>query len=165
MPIPLPGESRDNFIDRCIPIVIDDGTAEDGSQAFAVCNSLFDEPKQGIIAPPTNERGWTAEQTIEQVMQQGRQFTKEEAGYVQPANLADAPMQCRLCNFYLGTDGNGVQHCRVVSGGIEWFAHSDLFINAEQQQAIARENAGAMEDEPKGITVRMGEQNTVSIRI
>ena len=198
MPVPLPGESRDNFIDRCIPIVIDDGTAEDGSQAFAVCGNLFDEHrkeyicpkcgsdtfwdidnpagdhpeliqdllvcysndctwtgypdwslaiKQGMVAPPTNERNWTADQTREQVTQQGRQFTKEEAGYMQPADLANAHMHCNLCWFYAGLDGAGVQHCGVVSGGIEWFAHSDLFINAEQQQAIAQENAGAMEDD------------------
>ena len=42
MPRPSEGETRDDFIDRCIPIVIDDGTAEDGSQAYAICESMYD---------------------------------------------------------------------------------------------------------------------------
>lgn len=43
MPKPQPGESKGDFVRRCIPIVIKDGTAKDGKQAFAVCNSLFSE--------------------------------------------------------------------------------------------------------------------------
>ena len=42
MPDPRPGESRSDFISRCIPIVIDDGTAQDGSQANAICISMFE---------------------------------------------------------------------------------------------------------------------------
>lgn len=41
MPTPGEGESHDDFIDRCIPQVIDDGTAEDGSQAKAICESIW----------------------------------------------------------------------------------------------------------------------------
>ena len=47
MPIPNDGESRDNFIDRCIPIVIADGTADDPDQAVAVCNSIWTGEKEG----------------------------------------------------------------------------------------------------------------------
>lgn len=43
MPEPQTNESRDEFIERCIPIVIDDGTAEDNEQAFAVCNSMWEQ--------------------------------------------------------------------------------------------------------------------------
>lgn len=43
MPTPNPGESRADFVDRCIPIVIDEGTAEDGAQAAAICHSMFDQ--------------------------------------------------------------------------------------------------------------------------
>jgi hypothetical protein len=41
VPDPKPGESRDDFVSRCIPIVIEDGTAEDGDQAVAICNSMW----------------------------------------------------------------------------------------------------------------------------
>ena len=41
MPTPRDDETRDEFIERCIPIVIDDGTAEDGQQAYAVCSSIW----------------------------------------------------------------------------------------------------------------------------
>lgn len=43
MPTPTTGESHDDFISRCIPIVIDDGTASDEEQAVAVCESLWDQ--------------------------------------------------------------------------------------------------------------------------
>lgn len=43
MPTPRTNESRDDFIARCIPIVLDEGTAEDNDQAVAVCNSMWEE--------------------------------------------------------------------------------------------------------------------------
>lgn len=43
MPNVKPGESREDFVKRCIPLVIDDGTAKDGAQAAAVCNSMWRE--------------------------------------------------------------------------------------------------------------------------
>src|SRR5512139_570494 len=43
MPEPGENEKHDEFIERCIPIVIDDGTAKDGDQAVAVCNSIWDD--------------------------------------------------------------------------------------------------------------------------
>jgi len=42
MPTPQAGESHEDFIDRCIPVVLDDGTARDGSQARAICESMWD---------------------------------------------------------------------------------------------------------------------------
>ena len=43
MPKPKQGESHDDYISRCIPIVIKDGTAKDDKEATAVCNSMWDE--------------------------------------------------------------------------------------------------------------------------
>ncbi len=42
MPEPQSDETRDDFIKRCIPIVIEDGTADDGDQAFAICTNLWE---------------------------------------------------------------------------------------------------------------------------
>ncbi len=42
MPEPNPGESRDEFIARCIPQVLEDGTAKTPEQAAAICHSIFD---------------------------------------------------------------------------------------------------------------------------
>lgn len=42
MPTPREGESRDDFVSRCIPIVLDDGTAESNDQAVAICNSMYE---------------------------------------------------------------------------------------------------------------------------
>jgi hypothetical protein len=164
MPTPTPGESRNDFIDRCIPIVIEDGTAEDGGQAFAVCNSLYDQDAKQTetVPPPTNERNWNAQQTLDQVREQGRQFTKEEANYIQPAPPDEQARRCGVCTFYQGPDDQGVQHCQVVTGGIEWSGHSDLFIDAKAQAAAEQQNAGALEQatrivisEAGSITIRM----------
>jgi len=46
MPTPEKDETKDEFIERCIPIVIEEGTAKDGSQANAICNSIWEESKK-----------------------------------------------------------------------------------------------------------------------
>jgi hypothetical protein len=45
MPTPQEGEGRDEFMERCVPVVIDDGTAEDSDQAVAVCSSMWEEAR------------------------------------------------------------------------------------------------------------------------
>jgi len=42
MPEPQSGEQHDEFMERCIPMVIDEGTAKDGTQAYAVCQSMWE---------------------------------------------------------------------------------------------------------------------------
>jgi len=41
MPTPKQDESEADFVDRCVPIVLDDGTADDETQAVAICHSLW----------------------------------------------------------------------------------------------------------------------------
>lgn len=43
MPTPRDDETQDEFIARCIPIVLEDGTAEDNEQAVAVCMSMWED--------------------------------------------------------------------------------------------------------------------------
>jgi len=43
MPTPRDDESREDFRARCVPIVLDEGTAKDQDQAVATCNSMYDE--------------------------------------------------------------------------------------------------------------------------
>lgn len=43
MPTPNAGESQDDFLGRCIPIVMHEGTATDNSQAAAICHSLWEK--------------------------------------------------------------------------------------------------------------------------
>jgi HK97 family phage prohead protease len=43
MPTPRAGETEEEFIERCIPIVLEDGTADDDEQAVAVCYSMWEE--------------------------------------------------------------------------------------------------------------------------
>jgi len=46
MPKPKLNESRDDYVARCIPIVLDEGTAKDQEQAVAVCSSMWQEAKK-----------------------------------------------------------------------------------------------------------------------
>lgn len=43
MPTPHSGEKEQDFISRCIPVVLDDGTAESNDQAVAICYSMWEE--------------------------------------------------------------------------------------------------------------------------
>jgi hypothetical protein len=41
MPSVKPNESEKDYIGRCIPYVMKEGTAKDSSQAAAICHSLY----------------------------------------------------------------------------------------------------------------------------
>src|SRR3990172_8636588 len=48
MPTPTADETREHFMERCIPMVMDDGAAEDNEQAVAMCSNIWKrahEPK------------------------------------------------------------------------------------------------------------------------
>jgi len=45
MPTPNTGESQKDFVSRCIPYVIKEGTAKDNSQAAAICHSIWKKHK------------------------------------------------------------------------------------------------------------------------
>lgn len=46
MPTPNKGESEKDYVTRCIPIVLNEGTAEDSTQAAAICHSMYKEHKK-----------------------------------------------------------------------------------------------------------------------
>lgn len=48
MPTLQPDETYEDWMERCIPIVIEDGTAEDNEQAIAVCDSLWEEQSDNL---------------------------------------------------------------------------------------------------------------------
>ena len=62
MPTPNAGEEQSHFISRCIPIVIDDGTAQNPEQAAAVCYSIWRKHQGGKEAASMNNKLklWTA---------------------------------------------------------------------------------------------------------
>lgn len=44
MPTPQPKrEKRPDWLNRCIPVVLQDGTAKDSKQAVAICSSMWRE--------------------------------------------------------------------------------------------------------------------------
>lgn len=46
MPKPRKNEKENDFISRCIPEVIDDGTTKDNEQAYAICKSIWTRHKR-----------------------------------------------------------------------------------------------------------------------
>ena len=46
MPEPKPNETQKDFVSRCIPIVLEEGTAKDNNQAVAICNSMYEQKMQ-----------------------------------------------------------------------------------------------------------------------
>lgn len=46
MPTPRTGETQGDFVTRCIPVVLDDGTAKDAKQATAICFSMWEQAKK-----------------------------------------------------------------------------------------------------------------------
>jgi len=48
MPEPKQNEKHSPFIERCIPIVLKDGTAKNSKQAVAVCNSMWEDAHKSL---------------------------------------------------------------------------------------------------------------------
>ncbi len=55
MPDPIAGESLDDFLDRCIPQVVDEG--RDPDQAVAICISMYDEKEEPLTKAFNIDRG------------------------------------------------------------------------------------------------------------
>lgn len=51
MPKPNSAESKQDFVTRCIPIVLDDGTAKDNDQATAICHSIWEREREKTMTP------------------------------------------------------------------------------------------------------------------
>ena len=48
MPTPKPSEeSRDEWMDRCIPVLVDEGMEQD--QAVAICSSMWEEANKSVF--------------------------------------------------------------------------------------------------------------------
>ena len=43
MPDPNEYDDKDKFMEVCIPMVLDDGTAKDSDQAVAICSSMWEK--------------------------------------------------------------------------------------------------------------------------
>lgn len=46
MPTPMKGESQKEFVSRCIPYVIKEGSAKSQDQAIAMCFSMYRQHKK-----------------------------------------------------------------------------------------------------------------------
>src|SRR4030042_788607 len=65
MPEPNKDETHNDFISRCIPVVIEDGAAESPEQAVAVCNGIWDKAKEGKSTQPEDATKHKSSKVIE----------------------------------------------------------------------------------------------------
>lgn len=59
MPTPNANETEKDFVARCIPVVLEEGTAKDNKQAAAICFSMFllhNKTKGGMYKQYQEER-------------------------------------------------------------------------------------------------------------
>jgi hypothetical protein len=55
MPTPNQNESEQEFIDRCIPYVLNEGTARNIAQAYAMCDYIYQNKQNGISINQNNQ--------------------------------------------------------------------------------------------------------------
>jgi len=92
MPTPNEDESRDDFVSRCIPIVLGDGTAEDQDQAVAICNSMWEEANK------------------EQGKMSDKMEHKTVSGFVTKADEAQGIIECFFAIFGNIDQGDDIIH-------------------------------------------------------
>ena len=95
---PKPGESRDNYLNYCIPIEVEAGKPVE--QAAAICNSYYDKDKMSKVKDTTSK-----------VMARVAYDTKYRGINLQAAGLEDA---CWEGYEAIGTkilDGREVPNC------------------------------------------------------
>lgn len=112
MPTPKPGEKREQFVSRCIPIVMGEGTAKDEKQAAAICFSMF---KKGLDIKSMEDMG-------------AEQYARQEAWDVSSAAQAIQQVATLMQNEVDEPDD-----LRQLSGIISQLC---LFINGEVQEML-----------------------------
>ncbi len=50
MPTPRKNEKKDDYMKRCVPMVMEEGTAKDNKQAVAICMSMFKQHKKKMMS-------------------------------------------------------------------------------------------------------------------
>src|SRR5262245_47027937 len=59
MPTPRPSEeTKDEWMQRCIPQVLEDGTADDTDQAAAICSSMWEQATKAEPGDKTMNRAY-----------------------------------------------------------------------------------------------------------
>lgn len=84
---------------------------------------------------PVNSRGWTVQETFEQMAELDRKYTQDEQNYEQPS--PDSDKTCGACRFYLRQEEQPIGSCQVVGGAIAWFGTCDLYISASAEANAA----------------------------
>lgn len=105
MPRPQEGESQEDFVARCIPIVIKDETADTQEQAVAICNSMWRESKKTVCVKAVGD--W--ELDVLAVPYGGPNQGRDAAGeyFNKDTNLYLDKFDNPIVSYYHGFDPDG----------------------------------------------------------
>lgn len=111
MPLPIAGETRDEFIDRCMSDAEAVDDYPDAEQRFAVCNAFWDKKQEGY--KPTAEMARIAERALEWRREYGRGGT--EVGVARARNIANrdnlsSETVARMRSFFARHGTNRSEH-------------------------------------------------------
>lgn len=101
MPTPNPNEKQDDYISRCIPIVMKEGTAKDNKQAAAICHSMWDEHKKKKSMNSTIN-----DSLVEAIRAREKKFTEHNYGILPASAYVKTIKDCvglDVCYKYAAT--------------------------------------------------------------
>lgn len=118
-------------------------TKDKANKQVAALNIAEPQNKDTVSSTPRNKRGYTVSETFS-IVAQSQKFSKEEVGYTKPAPIPETV--CGTCRFYLRDEDFETGECQVVSGPIDWYATSDLYISATQESQASFQGMNAYSD-------------------
>lgn len=130
MPKPKLNESKEDFVSRCIPIVMKDGTAKDNKQATAICYSMYKEGK-------TMSKKFTFDLDAIKNMG-GAEYAASEAWDCYNACQAML-MICQMCMNEVDEPDDMQSLANIMTSLME-------FINGELKEMIAASKRGIQEE-------------------
>jgi len=114
MPIPNKGESKSEYISKCIPYIMKKGTAKSQEQAAAICYSIWEkranESKiEMLIDKYLNEENWSADVVTHWEPPEGL-FIKSAKAIVTALKRAPGGLSKAMArlNFYINRAGSNL---------------------------------------------------------
>lgn len=128
MPKPRPRETESDFVERCIPIVLDEGTAEDGKQAAAICHSLWSESRKRSYMKTDHEK------LVAAIKARGNKQTAFNGGILLADAYARTLLDCvghEACNKYACTRHKSFDDALKRAGRTLTYNNPDMQVAAK----------------------------------
>lgn len=145
MPKPKDGESQKDFVSRCIPIVMGDGTAKDNKQAAAVCYSMYTEAKKEA-SEIVEEAGDTQEKS----------YGEEEEMPMTPATFQATSLKA-MVDAKMATEA--AEDMNELSSMFKQVVDNIMWSDIEEKGAAIIKAAGEFAEMGRTVNERIGRKN------